>query len=124
MSHAHDFLFRLQGVLNKCPCGPGSPSRTSHTNVFDLASLCSTERTIYVELIGHLGKGEASCIALAKQRGTIVVTDDRGARKQCQQMNLRATGTIGILKASLIVEDISLVARTERLDVQLGRCYR
>ena len=81
--------------------------RLIETTVFELASLSSVEHTHYVELIGHLGKGEASCIALAKQQGAVVVTDDRMARKQCQQMNLQATGTIGILKASSLAGDIS-----------------
>jgi len=32
---------------------------------------------------GTLGKGEASCIAAAKEQGLIVITDDRAARRYC-----------------------------------------
>ena len=53
-------------------------------------------------MIVHLGKGEASCIAYAKERDVIVVTDDRSARKHCSQMKIPMTGTIGILKASVL----------------------
>ena len=71
-------------------------------NIFKLISLTGTERIIYYELIRHLSKGEASCIAVAKEQSTIVVTDDRAARRQCTQMDIPITGTIGILKASLL----------------------
>ncbi|MBT5203116.1 MAG: hypothetical protein HOL98_06635 [Gammaproteobacteria bacterium] len=41
--------------------------RLIETTVFELASLSSLEHTHYVEMTGHLGKGEASCIALASR---------------------------------------------------------
>jgi predicted nucleic acid-binding protein len=82
--------------------------RLIETRIFELLSLSTVEHTHYVEFIGHLGKGEASCIALANHRGAIIVTDDRTARKRCMRMNLQATGTIGILKASLLEGDITL----------------
>ena len=69
---------------------------------FKLVSLSRQERVHFRELIVHLGKGEASCIAYAKERNVIVVTDDRSARKQCSQMQIPLTGTIGILKASVL----------------------
>ena len=60
------------------------------------------------QLIGHLGKGEASCIAYACERKATVVTDDRTARKQCSQMNIPVTGTIGILKASVLDQHLNM----------------
>jgi len=67
-----------------------------------LVSLSRQEHEHFRELIDHLGKGEASCIAYAKKQNVIVVTDDRSARKQCSQMKIPVTGTIGILKASVL----------------------
>jgi predicted nucleic acid-binding protein len=67
-----------------------------------LVSLSRQEHQHFRELIVHLGKGEASSIAYAKERNVIVVTDDRSARKHCAQMNIPVTGTIGILKASVL----------------------
>jgi predicted nucleic acid-binding protein len=76
--------------------------------IFSLHTLTLKERNIYVKLIAHLGKGEASCIAAAKEQyHAIVVTDDRTARRQCSQMDILFTGTIGILKASLREGDIT-----------------
>lgn len=53
-------------------------------------------------LLNHLGKGEASCIVLARKKNSVVVTDERAARFQCAQMNIKHSGTIGILKASCL----------------------
>jgi hypothetical protein len=62
----------------------------------------------FLDLIGHLGKGEASCIAYAKGHEAVVVTDDRTARKQCSLMKIPVTGTIGILKTSVLDGEIPL----------------
>ena len=77
-------------------------------NIFKLCTLTGIERETYAELIGHLGKGEASCIAIAKEQSAIVVTDDRSARRQCSQMDILVTGTVGILKASLLDGHINM----------------
>ncbi|GAG16419.1 unnamed protein product, partial [marine sediment metagenome] len=75
---------------------------------FKLVSLSRKEYQHFLQLIGHLGKGEASCVAFAKEQTAIVVTDDRSARKQCSVMKIPVTGTVGILKASALDGYISL----------------
>ena len=76
--------------------------------VLNLISLSRTEHNHFLEFIGHLGKGEASCIAVAKEQNATVVTDDRTARKQCLLLKIPFTGTIGILKAALLDGQLSL----------------
>jgi predicted nucleic acid-binding protein len=83
--------------------------------ILRLHALSIQERNIYIELIGHLGKGEASCIAAAKVQSLIVATDDRTARKQCSQMGILVTGTIGILKASLLDDHLTIEQADEIL---------
>lgn len=61
--------------------------------------LSPDERDLYRQLLRTLGPGEASCIACAKTRGGIVVSDDRAARDCCAERVVPCTGTIGILKA-------------------------
>jgi predicted nucleic acid-binding protein len=78
------------------------------SNVFNLISLSRAQHKHFLELIGHLGKGEASCIAFAKEQNATVVTDDRTARKQCSLMKIPFTGTVGILKAALLDGQITL----------------
>ena len=73
------------------------------------------QRKDFRELIGHLGKGEASCIAFAKEQSASVVTDDRATRKQCSLMKIPFTGTVGILKASLLGSHLSLPRADEIL---------
>ena len=59
----------------------------------------TAELELFAELLRTFGAGEASCIALALQRGGVVVTDDRTARRRCASRGILVTGTIGILKA-------------------------
>lgn len=83
--------------------------------ILELVSLAPEEHRYYLQLIAHLGKGEASCIAVAKIQNTIVVADDRTARKQCSMMKIPFTGTLGILKASVLGENLELAEADEIL---------
>lgn len=85
-----------------------------------LVSLSDQARQLYSNLIVHLGKGEASCLALAKVYNGIVVTDDRSARQQCNHSHIPFTGTIGILKACVIDGAIDL----NQADIYLDRMIR
>ena len=87
---------------------------------FMLVPLSDQARQLYSSLIVHLGKGEASCIAAARISKGIVVTDDRSARQQCGHSRVPFTGTIGILKASVMDETINL----SQADVYLGKMIK
>ena len=76
--------------------------RLIESGIIKVVALTETEHRTYLELTRNLGKGEASCIAYAKHQSAIVATDDRAARNQCLRMNIPTTGTIGILKASVL----------------------
>lgn len=52
----------------------------------------------------HLGEGEASCLAVTKERGYRLATDDKDARRLARQLGISLTGTIGIL-AILVKQD-------------------
>lgn len=67
------------------------------------------EYETYRSFLSNLGKGEASCIAIAKKRNMTVVTDDRAARNRCIEFKVRFTGSIGIIKASVKDGFISLL---------------
>jgi len=58
----------------------------------------SQEEQSFREYTRKLGYGEASCLALARHRRWLVLTDDRTARRMLRQEGLEVTGTIGILK--------------------------
>ena len=44
-----------------------------------------------------LGRGESEALALASERGLLLVTDDLKARRAAAKLGVRCTGTIGIL---------------------------
>ena len=54
----------------------------------------------------NLGKGEAESIALASETGLILILDDLKARKVAETLDLKITGTIGVL---LKAENLSLI---------------
>ena len=101
-------------IYDELPAGMGEYPILKHIDRlvddenFKQVSLSRQEHKHFRELIVHLGKGEASCIAYAKERNVIVVTDDRSARRQCSQMKVPVTGTIGILKASVLDGQLEL----------------
>ena len=66
------------------------------------ATMTPAEILLFRELILVVGSGEAACIAMARQRGGVVVTDDRLARRTCTAHGVLVSGTIGILKALCI----------------------
>jgi predicted nucleic acid-binding protein len=75
--------------------------------IFLPATMTPAERKTYADLVAGLGRGEASCIAVAYQRKWTMVTDDRAARGRCSEKGVRVTGTIGILKAAFIDKQLT-----------------
>ncbi|MGD8472949.1 MAG: DUF3368 domain-containing protein [Anaerolineae bacterium] len=61
----------------------------------------SAEEQSFRELADVLGFGEASCLALSRHRGWMVLTDDRAARRRLRREELSFTGTLGILKLAI-----------------------
>jgi predicted nucleic acid-binding protein len=56
-----------------------------------------TEHHSMNDLLKRLGMGESSCIAIAKSRKMIFMSDDRTARRIAQKNGVLISGTIGIL---------------------------
>jgi predicted nucleic acid-binding protein len=61
----------------------------------------SAEEQSFREFAEGLGFGEASCLALSRHRGWMVLTDDKSARRRLQHEELPLTGTLGILKLAV-----------------------
>jgi len=74
----------------------------------NVIAMSKQDRTAFRLLRQRLGKGEASAVAVASNIGAVVVTDDRAARNECKERGILFTGTIGILKAAVIDESLSL----------------
>ena len=67
-----------------------------------------SEKEFFEKLSISLGAGEASSIAVAKERGYVFASDDRTARKEAALLGIPLTGTIGILFKALKVKTVSL----------------
>jgi predicted nucleic acid-binding protein len=65
------------------------------------------EKNLYETLSVSLGLGEASSIAIAKTRGFIFASDDRAARREAGLLEVKLTGTLGILKKAVNRKTIS-----------------
>ncbi len=66
-------------------------------NWLTVVELSAEETLEYERLLQQLDAGEASCLAIAKNRTWLVLTDDRDARRQAQEQNIAVSGTLGVL---------------------------
>lgn len=74
--------------------GVGSPD-VQKANWISVIPLADPRRA---DLLSDLDRGEAEVIALAQElRADVVVIDERLARKYARRLNLKLTGTLGIL---------------------------
>ncbi|WP_297487476.1 DUF3368 domain-containing protein [Thermococcus sp.] len=63
----------------------------------EVTELTEEEKNLYERLSRSLGRGEASCIAVARNRGLIFLSDDYDARKKARLLGVKVSGTIGLL---------------------------
>ncbi len=66
------------------------------------------EKSLYETFSVSLGLGEASSIAVAKSRGFFFACDDRAVRREAGFLDLKLTGTLGILKKAVRNKTINL----------------
>lgn len=55
------------------------------------------ELQLFGELPSSLHSGDRSCLAIAQERGFIILTDDRAMRKEAKRRHIPVSGTIGCL---------------------------
>jgi len=64
---------------------------------FEVLKIKEDELELYDSLRIKLGRGEASCLAIAKNRSMKFLTDDSDARKVANILGVSVSGTIGVL---------------------------
>ena len=87
-------------------------------------ALTSVERVQFEALHEHMGMGEASCLAMARERAYRLATDDKDARRLARQLGIPLTGTIGILAILVKQGLISLVEGDRLLHEMVAAGYR
>ncbi|MDX1523225.1 MAG: hypothetical protein R3264_16490 [Anaerolineae bacterium] len=59
------------------------------------------ELLLFNQLPSTLHRGEASCLAIARSRNWLFLTDDKAARKAATNLGIRLSGTLGCLVLSV-----------------------
>jgi predicted nucleic acid-binding protein len=86
--------------------------------------LTEKEKARSKELEARLGPGEAACLAVAEARGCLVLTDDRAARKLADSLDVRVSGTIGVLVRLVDSSHISVQEADGLLKAMVRAGYR
>lgn len=73
------------------------------------------ERQLFENLSKKLGIGEASCLAVAIQKGYGFLSDDMAVRKIAQREGVRLSGSVGVLLELIRTGSISLERGNEVL---------
>jgi len=81
------------------------------------------ELELYHQLLLRLDAGEASCLAIAEGRGWLFLTDDLNARKAAAQLDVRMSGTIGVLRIGVEKELISIEEGNGLLRIMIDNGY-
>jgi len=89
-----------------------------------LIELTANERDLSNDLSDALGLGERTCIAVAKYRNGMFVTDDRKARQVALELEVKVTGTLGILVVAMERRKITLEEANQLLAEMISRGYR
>lgn len=65
------------------------------------------EKALFEKLSVSLGLGEASSIAVAKTKKMLFACDDKTARREAELLEVKLTGTLGILRKAKQIELIT-----------------
>ena len=87
-------------------------------------ALTPPERVQFETVHEYLGEGEAACLAVARERGYRLATDDKDARRQARQLGVSLTGTIGILAILVKQGELTLAEGDHLLEEMVTSGYR
>lgn len=82
------------------------------------------ELRLFGELPSRLQWGEGSCLAIARHRGWILLTDDWAARREAERLGIRLSGTVGCLVLSVERDLCSLEQANTWLAEMIQQGYR
>jgi predicted nucleic acid-binding protein len=87
-------------------------------------TLTPLEHVQFETLHEYLGEGEASCLAVARERGYRLATDDKDARRLARQMGISLTGSVGILAILVKQGELTLIEGDRLLQEMVAAGYR
>ncbi|MFV9505409.1 MAG: hypothetical protein AB4911_12705 [Oscillochloridaceae bacterium umkhey_bin13] len=77
----------------------------------------------YGMLPTSLHHGEAACLAIAKQRDWLLLTDDRAARAEARRQQIRLSGSIGCLVLAMTQGIVTLPEANQHLAAMRAQGY-
>lgn len=83
-----------------------------------------SEWRLFRKLRSFLGDGEAAGIALAKSRGVLFLSDDRRARLLAAEHSVAVSGTLGVLKTAVDLDQLSIAEADAALQAMIRLGYR
>ena len=87
-------------------------------------AMAPPELVNFRRLTACLGEGEASCLAVAMERGYKLATDDKDARQWSTKLGISHTGTIGILAVLVKNGHVTLAEGNRLLRQMIDAGYR
>ena len=81
------------------------------------------EKTLFESLSISLGLGEASSLAVAARRGFRFASDDQAARREAGRLDVRLTGTIGILAKAVRLHLCDVKAADRYLSIMIDHGF-
>jgi len=97
LKRAFDCIYVTEQVLEEFRFGVKSGVLPDVNLDFDVLKLRDAEIELYNALRVRLGKGEASCLAIAKHRNMKLLTDDLDARSTANILGVPVSGTVGVI---------------------------
>lgn len=97
IKRAFDHVYITEQVLEEFRRGVRRGVLPNVNLDFKVLKLKDEEIELYNALRVKLGKGESSCLAIAKHRNMKFLTDDSDARKMANILGVPVSGTIGVL---------------------------
>lgn len=92
-------------------------------NWLSIVELSSKEMQLFEELAATIGRGEASCLAVAISRNAVIVTDDFIARRKARRLGVEVTGTLGILRMLKVEQHMPTAEVNELLAQMIANGY-
>ena len=89
-----------------------------------VSKLTDSEQSLASQFRQTLGRGESECIALAKSREWMILTDDRDARRAAQAAGVPVSGTLGCLMNLIDGGTLSMPEADRLLALMKHRGYR
>lgn len=91
-------VFVPPAVVQEIKLGHSLGIRLPKLEEFDWVSVLRPESDLALPLVTNLGPGETEVLMLAlEMRGAVAVLDDARARELAEMLDLRFTGTLGLL---------------------------